>query len=113
LDVVAALIKLKPNSQDRVREWAEAVNRRKDEALATLSDESVGMESWFQVKVDGQDYLLCFMRCESIEQARQSGKTSQYAIDAYHKQFQAETWVAGTNISGTLLVDLVAAKKGR
>jgi Family of unknown function (DUF6176) len=110
LDVVAALIKLKPNSQDRVREWAETINRRKDEALATLSDEGVVMESWFQVKVEGQDYLLCFMRSESIEHARQAGKTSQHAIDAYHKQFQAETWVAGTNISATLLVDLVAEK---
>lgn len=113
MDVVAALIKLKPNSQDRVREWAETINRRKDEALATLSDEGVVMESWFQVKVEGQDYLLCFMRSESMEHARQAGKTSQHAIDAYHKQFQAETWVAGTNISATLLVDLVAEKNSR
>jgi hypothetical protein len=71
------------------------------------------MESWFQVKVEGQDYLLCFMRSESMEHARHAGKTSQHAIDAYHKQFQAETWAAGTNISATLLVDLVAEKNSR
>ena len=74
MDVVAALIKLKPNSQDRVREWAETINHRKVEALATLSDEGVVMESWFQVKVEGQDYLLCCMRSESIERARQAGR---------------------------------------
>ena len=112
MDVVAVLIKLKPNSQDHVREWAETINSRKDEALATLRDEGVVMESWFQVEVEGQDYLLCFMRSESIERAGQAVKTSQHAIDAYHKQFKAGTWVSGANISATLLVDLVPEKDG-
>ena len=61
MDVTASLIKLKPNSLARVDEWAETINRRQAEALATLKDEGVELESWFYVQVEGSDYLLCFM----------------------------------------------------
>ena len=47
MDVKAYLIKLKKDSGDRVSEWASTINARKDEALATLRDEGVKVESWF------------------------------------------------------------------
>ena len=40
-------IKLKPNSLEKVREWAQTINERKDEALATLRDEGVILETVF------------------------------------------------------------------
>lgn len=40
-------IKLKPNSLERVRAWATEINRRQDEALATLRGEGVLIEPYF------------------------------------------------------------------
>ena len=40
-------IKLKPNSVEKVREWAKTINERKEEALATLRDEGVILEAVF------------------------------------------------------------------
>jgi Family of unknown function (DUF6176) len=41
MDVVASIIELKPNSLDRVEEWATTLKERADEAIETLRDESV------------------------------------------------------------------------
>ncbi len=40
-------IKLKPNSLEKVREWAKTLNERKDKVIETLRDESVILESVF------------------------------------------------------------------
>jgi Family of unknown function (DUF6176) len=105
MDVVASIIELKPNSLDRVEEWAITLNERADEAIATLQDEGVRIESWFHLSLDGKDYLLCYMRTESIEKAHEVVRSSPHAIDAYHQQFKRDTWVVGK--SARLLVDLV------
>ena len=105
MDVIASIIELRPNSLDRVEEWAKTLNDRADEALATLQDEGVRIESWFHLSLDGKDYLLCYMRAESIQKAQQVVKSSPHAIDAYHQQFKKDTWVVGK--AARLLVDLV------
>jgi hypothetical protein len=105
MDVVASIIELRLNSLDRVEEWATTLNDRADEAIATLQDEGVTIESWFHLSLDGKDYLLCYMRAESIKKAREVVESSPHAIDAYHQQFKKDTWVTGK--SARLLVDLV------
>ena len=60
MDVFARLIKLKPGSRPRVREWAETMNARKSEALRTLRSEGVELETWFLLSVDSDDYLVCY-----------------------------------------------------
>jgi Family of unknown function (DUF6176) len=105
MDVVINIIELKPNSLDRVEEWATTLNERAEEAVETLQDEGVRIESWFHLSLDGKDYLLCYMRAESINKAHQVVKSSPHAIDAYHRQFKKDTW--GVGKSARLLVDLV------
>jgi Family of unknown function (DUF6176) len=105
MDVVANIIELKPNSLDRVEEWATILNERADEAIETLQDEGVKIESWFHLSLDGKDYLLCYMRAESIKKAHEVVQSSPHAIDIYHQQFKKDTWVTGK--SARLLVDLV------
>jgi Family of unknown function (DUF6176) len=105
MDVVARIIELKPNSLDRVEEWATTLNKCADEAIATLQDEGVKLESWFHLSLDDKDYLLCYMRAESIQKAHQVVRFSPHAIDAYHQQFKKDTWGAGK--SARLLVDLI------
>ena len=105
MDVVATVIELKPDSLGRVEAWAETLNARVDEAVATLRDEGVRLESWFHLPLNGKDYLLCYMRAESMQKAQEVVKESPHAIDAYHQQFKKDTWVGGKRLR--LLVDLV------
>ena len=106
MDVVASIIELKPNSLDRVEEWATTLNKHADQAVATLQDEGVRVESWFHLSIDNKDYLLCYIRAESIEKAHQVARSSPHAIDAYHQQFKKDTWEVGK--SARLLVDFVS-----
>lgn len=105
MDVVANIIELKPNSLDRVEEWATTLTERANEAIETIRNEGVKIESWFHLSLDGKDYLLCYMRVESIKEAHEVAKSSPHAIDAYHQQFKKDTWVTGK--SARLLVDIV------
>ena len=106
MDVKAHLIKLKKDSGDRVSEWARTINARKDEAMATLRDEGVEVESWFLCSMNGDDYLLCYMRSKNMERARQVANESLCEIDAYHRQFKRNAWVRGSVTELQLLVDL-------
>lgn len=104
LDVGAALIKLKPHAQDAVATWREALNERMDEAVATLKAEGVYIESWFQVHIEGQDYLIAYMRAEDIKQAQKIAKNSAFPIDHLHQAFK-NYWERA--YPAELLVDLV------
>jgi predicted P-loop ATPase/GTPase len=97
-------IKLKPDSLDRIREWAQTINRRKDEALETLRDETVIIESVFLDQTDGGDYLIAIMKAESFEKSREAVKKSAHAIDEYHRQVMQE--VREERIELERLVDL-------
>jgi len=105
MKIVAGVIELKPNSMEQVEEWATTINNRIDEAIETLKDEGVEIESWFHLSLDGKDYLLSYMRADSLKKAQDTVKDSKHDIDAYHQQFKKDTWVGGTK--ARLLVDLV------
>ena len=106
MDVKAYLIKLKKDSGGRVSEWASTINARKNEALATLRDEGVRVESWFLLTLGGEDYLLSYMRSEDMERAREIAGRSRHEIDAFHQRFKRDTWVRGSVTELPLLVDL-------
>ncbi len=55
MEKIAVVIELKPNSLDTVRQWAQTLNERIDEAVATLKDEGVQLESWFHLELEGKD----------------------------------------------------------
>jgi hypothetical protein len=97
-------IKLKPNSLDKVREWATEITRRQNEALATLRDESIFIESFFLEQATDGNYLIAYVRAESLEQSQKAVAKSTHAIDAYHKAFKKECWEGGERLE--LLVDL-------
>ena len=106
MDVFARLIKLKPDTDDEVQRWAETINKRKDEALASLKSEGVAIESWFSLSLDGEKYLILYMRSDSQAKADAAAAESEHAIDEIHQQFKVDTWVRGAGGVGTLLVDL-------
>ena len=105
MEIVAGVIELKPNSIEKVEEWAKTIKERMDEAVVTLQNEGVQIESWFHLSLDGKDYLLTYMRADSLQKAQETVRHSGHAIDAYHKQFKKDTWLGGTR--ARLLVDIV------
>jgi hypothetical protein len=98
-------IRLKPNSLERVREWAATLNEsRRTEALATLRDETVVFEAAFLDRTTEGDFLIYVMKAESFDTAAQAVVQSDHEIDAYHKAFKRDTWDARTPLE--LLIDL-------
>lgn len=103
-ETICVKIKLKPDSIEKVREWARVLNERKDEALETLRDESVVVECAFLDQTADGDYLISIMKAESFEKMREAVQKSTHEIDAYHQNFKRETW--GERKQLELLVDL-------
>jgi hypothetical protein len=85
-------IRLRPGSLARAREWAAEVNGRPEEVLATPRDEGVVVESVF-LGSDGEgDFVIYYMRAESLEGAMETYRKSTHAIDEYHRRFQQDTF---------------------
>ena len=103
-ETVCVKIKLKPDSIEKVREWAKTLNERRDEALATLRDESVILEAVFLDQTGEGDFLIYLMKAESFEKAGEAVQKSTHEIDAYHQNFKRETW--GERKQLELLIDL-------
>ena len=97
-------IKLKPNSLEKVREWAKTINERKPEALATLRDEGVILETVFLDQTAEGDFLISVMKAESFANAAEAVRKSVHPIDEFHQNFKRETWESGINLE--LLIDL-------
>jgi hypothetical protein len=97
-------IRLKPGSIEKAREWARILNERRDEALATLRDESVVLETIFLDQTDDGDFLIYLMKAESFEKAAEAAQTSVHEIDAFHQNFKREAWAERKRLE--LLIDL-------
>ena len=98
MEVAAGLIKLKPESDSKVKEWRDTMTSRMDEALATLVHEGAEIESWFRVKIEGQDYLLWYMRAESMKKVFEVSQTFKHPIDKYHYELMASITASDGNI---------------
>ncbi|OEY92078.1 hypothetical protein BJD20_09230 [Acinetobacter proteolyticus] len=103
MDVGAVLIKLKANRQAEVEAWQQEIQQRKVEAIQTLQTEGVTIESWFQLELNGDHYLLAYMRAKDIAYAQQAARNSRFEIDQVHRQFK-QHWEQV--IPAQLLVDL-------
>ena len=103
MDVGAVLIKLKQDTLANVDAWKIEIEQRKDEAIQTLQAEGVTIESWFHLELDGNNYLIAYIRSHDIGHAQQVERNSSFEIDKVHKQFK-QNWER--IIPATLLVDL-------
>ena len=97
-------IRLKPGSIEKVRAWAQTINERKDEALATLRDESVILEIVFLDQTAEGDFLIYLLKAENFEKAQEAVRHSAHAIDEYHRNFKQACWTDGAPLE--TLVDL-------
>ncbi|MFP8878992.1 MAG: DUF6176 family protein, partial [Myxococcota bacterium] len=65
-EVQCVRIRLKPGCRSRAHEWAATINRRRSEALVTLEDEGVEIESVFLDAAPDGDFLVYYMRARSF-----------------------------------------------
>lgn len=94
MEVKCRLIKLKTGSLPLVREWAQTLNSRMSEVLATLHDESMVIESVFLLSRADGDYLIYYIRAQSMEKARETVQSSSHEIDAFHQHFKKVAWAS-------------------
>jgi hypothetical protein len=106
-DVVCAKVWLKPGSDERVREWAKYISNHRMEALQTLQEEGVTIESVFFDTTGDNPCLIYYMRSASQAEALAVAERAVNAIDDYHKAFQREAWVKVERME--LLLDLCQA----
>ena len=103
METICLKVRLKPGSVERVRQWSAELRRRYDEVLATLRDEGVAIESVFLDQTGTDDFLVYYIKADSVEEAGQVARRSEHAIDAYHQQFKRETWDSRKTLE--LLID--------
>lgn len=105
-EVLCVRISLKPGSAPLVREWAVTLNETsRSEALTTMTDEGVSVESYFLDASPDGDHLVAYMRGVNLDQAALIASKSNHDIDRYHREFKRRAW--GDRVVLEPLVDLV------
>lgn len=103
MEIIAGLMELKPDSQNDIENWSNFINNHKEKALETLRNESVEVESFFYIQIDGKDYLLTYQRVQDVNKSREVFEKSDNEVDVVHRKFK-ECWGKGNRAK--LLVDL-------
>jgi hypothetical protein len=86
METICFRIKLKNGSLDDVRKWFQTLRERPNEVLQSLNDEGVIIESVFLDKQEHNNYLIYYMKAESLTHAREIAMKSVLEIDKYHKE---------------------------
>jgi Family of unknown function (DUF6176) len=92
METSCAVIELNPDSVEKVKEWAAFMNTNREEALLSLKNEGVTIESAFIAKIEGKDYFIGYMRAVDMLHASTVVKTSTLVVDAFHKAFKKTCW---------------------
>lgn len=84
---------------------------RLDEAAATLQGEEVQIESWFTASINGEDYLIWYLRAKSIKRVFEVSKELKHPIDKFHYELMADITAANGNIIAKPLIDIPRVQK--
>jgi Family of unknown function (DUF6176) len=104
MEYASGLIKLKPESEEKVEEWRNTIASRLDEAAATLKDEDVQVESWFTIEIGDEKYLLWYLRARSIKHVFEVSQQLKHPIDKFHYEIMSA--IAEMNIIAKPLIDV-------
>lgn len=104
METSCVVIELLPNSLEKVKEWANFLRSNRDEALQSLKNEGVTVESAFVVDIEGKAYLIGYMRAVSMGKAHEAVKDSTLNVDAFHQAFKNACW--GKRYQSTPVSDL-------
>lgn len=111
MEYALGLVKLNPGSEGKVEEWRSTIASRIDEATATLKDEDVQIESWFTALINGEDYLIWYLRAKSIKRVFEVSQELKHPIDKFHYELMADITAANGNIIAKPLIDIPRGTK--
>ncbi len=78
--------KIKAGHLEDVQNWLSAIASRSEEALQTLEEEKILLESAFIKEIGGQHFLIYYWIAEDIEKAGQAFGASTLPIIDFHKK---------------------------
>ena len=82
--------RLKDGETERMYEWMDKINSRREEAIETLQNENVLSEAAFlESRADG-DYVSFYMEAEDLEAATEAFEESTHSIDQEFKELLSE-----------------------
>ena len=97
--------KVKPEHEDLLREWMKQLDGpRREEALATLSDEGCSHERVVLIQGAEGPVIIHVMQVESEERSRNAAENSTHPIDEEHRVVLATA--IGERVEYELLLDL-------
>ncbi|OAN17917.1 hypothetical protein A3K86_03090 [Photobacterium jeanii] len=105
MEIASGLIKLRQGFDSNVEYWQQTMSTRIDEVMQSLQAEGVQIESWFKVKIEGDDYLIWYMRAESIERAVEVFQQSSKDIDKFHFEVLSQITAPDGFINAEPLLD--------
>jgi hypothetical protein len=100
----AAIYKVKPGQEGRLRRWLKELNRRRDEALETFARETMRHEVAYLL--DGPDgkVLISAMEVGDPDRARKAYHSSSLPIDLEHREVMTD--VLGEKAAAERLYDV-------
>jgi PHP family Zn ribbon phosphoesterase len=97
-EIVLAKQKIEKGKTERLREWMEEITEREAEAVETLKSEGMHSETAFIEQTEESDFLIYYMKADSIEQVYESFEDSSHDIDQEHKQVMSDVLESGENV---------------
>jgi hypothetical protein len=101
-----AIRKVKPDQENRLREWMAELSRRSTEVRETFAQEGVRHEQAFLLKTAEGSVLIYAMEAADHERAAQAYRNSTLPIDQEHRRIMAQ--VLGEPAKTELLYECVA-----
>jgi hypothetical protein len=100
-----AIRHLRPAYVDDLRKWLQTFNGpRRNEALATLVDETCTHEQAFLIEGKEGPVVVYVMEVADVEQSRRAPERSSHLIDADHRRVMQRA--LGDAVPSELLLDL-------
>lgn len=84
-------IKLKEGKKEQVREWCQTFANHPD-LDDVLEKETVVVENLFLDEQNDGDYLLFYLKAESLQQANEFLTTAQHPLNELSRNFMQECW---------------------
>ena len=106
MEYASGLIQLRIGTEEKVQEWRKTIVSRLNEAAETLQNEEVKVESWFKVEIQGENYLLWYLRAKSIQHVFEVSMQLKHPIDKFHYELMAEITADNGNILAEPLIDI-------
>ncbi len=91
-EIQCVKIRIRPGKTEQVLTFISNLKSRMEEAQEAVAREGVILETLFLERTPGADYIIFYMRAESLAAATQVAATSTHPLDVATRQMITEAW---------------------